>query len=81
MKYLYLPAYEYGTDSVPKRRRIKIQTPGNYPEGSIHHSKHGECLVITVRFTNHMKTNHLTIKFRNLYVVVLVAIECVNELI
>jgi hypothetical protein len=40
--YPYLPAYDVGTDSVPKRRHIKIQTPGNYPEESIQHSEQGE---------------------------------------
>jgi len=26
--YIHLPAYEYGTDSVPKRRRIKFRQRG-----------------------------------------------------
>jgi hypothetical protein len=30
--------------SVPKRRHIKIKTPGNYPEESIQHSDEGESL-------------------------------------
>jgi hypothetical protein len=30
--------------SIPKRRHIKIQTLGNYPEESIQHSEHGESL-------------------------------------
>jgi hypothetical protein len=33
----YLPAYE-------EALAYKIQTPGNYPEESIHHSEHGESL-------------------------------------
>jgi len=28
--------------SVPKRRHIKIQTPGNHPQEKIQHSQHGE---------------------------------------
>jgi len=31
----YLPAYEDGTDSVPKRQPIKFRRRGNYPEESI----------------------------------------------
>jgi len=30
--------------SVPKRRHIKIQTPGNYPGKNIQHTEHGESL-------------------------------------
>jgi hypothetical protein len=41
----YLSAYEDGTNSVPKRRHIKFQTQGNYPEKkSVQHSEHGESL-------------------------------------
>jgi len=39
-----LPTYEDGTEFFPKRRNIKIQTPGNYPEESIERSEHGESL-------------------------------------
>jgi hypothetical protein len=34
----HLPAYEDGTDRVFETSAYKIQTPGNYPEESIHHS-------------------------------------------
>jgi hypothetical protein len=30
--------------SVPKRPAYKIQKPGNYPEGNIKHTEHGEIL-------------------------------------
>jgi len=38
----YLPAYEDGTDSVPKCWHIKFWRLGNYPEESIQHSGHGK---------------------------------------
>jgi hypothetical protein len=40
---LHLPAYEDGTEC-SETSTYKIQTPGNYPEESIKHSKHGESL-------------------------------------
>jgi len=47
MKYFiptsYLPAYEDGTEC-SETSVYKIQTPGNYPEGSIQHLEHGEIL-------------------------------------
>jgi len=39
----YQPAYEDGTEC-SETSAYKIQTPGNYPEESIQHSEHGECL-------------------------------------
>ena len=39
----YLPAYEDGTEC-SHTSAYKIQTPGNYPEGSIQNSEHGESL-------------------------------------
>jgi hypothetical protein len=40
----YLPAYEDGTDRVFETSAYKIQTPENYPEENIEHSKHGKSL-------------------------------------
>jgi len=40
---LHLPAYEDGTEC-SETSAYKIQTPGNYPEGSIEHTEHGEIL-------------------------------------
>jgi len=42
--YSYLPTYEDGTESVPKRWHTKFRRRGNYPEESIQHSEHGESL-------------------------------------
>jgi len=39
----YLPAHEDGTEC-SETLAYKIQMPGNYPEESIQHSKHGESL-------------------------------------
>jgi len=36
--------WRWNRQSVPKRRHIKFQTPGNYPEESIQHSEQGESL-------------------------------------
>jgi len=36
--------WRWNRQSVTKRRHIKIQTPGNYPEESIQHSEHGGSL-------------------------------------
>jgi hypothetical protein len=40
----HLPAYEDGTDSVPKRQHIKFRRRGNYPKENIQHTEHGENL-------------------------------------
>ena len=40
---LHLPAYEDGTEC-SEMSAYKIQKPGNYPEESIKHSKHGKSL-------------------------------------
>jgi hypothetical protein len=37
----YLSVYEDGTEC-SETSEYQIQTPGNYPEGSIQHSEHGE---------------------------------------
>ena len=39
----YLPIYEDGTEC-SETSAYKIQTPGIYPEESIHHSEHGKRL-------------------------------------
>jgi hypothetical protein len=36
--------------SIPKRRHIKIQTPGNYPEEIVQHSEHGKSLKYSTIF-------------------------------
>ena len=45
----YLPAYEDGTEC-SETSAYKIQTPGNYPEGRIQHSEHGESLKSRINF-------------------------------
>jgi len=39
----YLPACEDETEC-SETSAYKIQSPGNYPEESVQHSEHGECL-------------------------------------
>jgi hypothetical protein len=41
---LHLPAYEDGTDSVPKRRHIKFRRRGIAQKKNIQHTEHGESL-------------------------------------
>jgi len=43
VEFLHLPAYEDGTEC-PETSAYKIQTPRNYPEESIQHSKYSESL-------------------------------------
>jgi len=40
--------------SIPKRRHIKIQTPGNHPEESVQHSEHNKSL----KYSNIFKPSH-----------------------
>jgi len=42
-EFLHLPTYEDGTEC-SETSAYKVQTPGNYPEGNIQHTEHGESL-------------------------------------
>jgi len=48
---VHLPAYEDGTER-SETSAYKIQTPGNYPEETIHHTEHGESLKSWFYFPN-----------------------------
>jgi len=54
---IHLLAYEDGTEC-PETSAYKIQTPGNYPEENIQHTKHGESLKTKkILFHIYMKLN------------------------
>ena len=61
---LHLPAYEDGTE-YSETSAYKIQTPGNYPEESIQHSKQGESLKSRKTVLISQKKQHVSIAVRD----------------